>query len=181
MRTGSVFLVIIAAIIVATAAAIFLILRTQKPAAVRIQDAPMVAAEDFRQTMAEKKQLNYYLAGVMVVFSLCLQVAAWWAATKKLGEVKRSSLGLGERTGHLDAIEVYFDLPLYFGLLGTVLSFVLVTIFPEAGLMFAYISTALGIIVSVILHLAYLTPYRQQLISARDDEFGDPKLSDTSP
>ena len=64
----------------------------------------------------------------------------------------------------LEAIEIYYDLPLYFGLLGSVGSFIVITFFPSAGLMFAYASTAMGIIVSVILRLGYHTPLKQELL-----------------
>jgi hypothetical protein len=47
-------------------------------------------------------------------------------------------------------------------------SFIVITFFPNAGLMFAYASTAMGIIVSVILRLGYHTPFKQELLNACD-------------
>ena len=181
MRTGSLFLTSIGLIALLTVAAIVFILQTQKPGDAAPSDVPMVAATDFQKTIEAEKQLNYLLAGVMVGFSVLLQISAWAAAAGKLREVKRGAFTDEERSQHLDAIEVYFDLPLYFGLLGTVVSFILVTLYPEAGLMFAYISTALGIVVSVVLRLGYLTPYRQQLISIPSNDAEAPTWSGTRP
>ena len=121
------------------------------------------------EMVAEARELaslvGQRMAWVMVLFSVGLQVAAWVAALAKLRALKRTDLGTEKTLEVLDAIDIYFDLPLYFGLLGSVGSFIVITFFPDAGLMFAYASTAMGIIVSVILRLGYHTPYKQQLLT----------------
>ena len=128
---------------------------------------PMVASEAVSAAQRADKRLGEYLSYGVIALAVILQLTAWSAAAVKFHAVKRSGEDAFTQLKHLDAIEVYFDLPLYFGLFGTVISFVLITLFPDAGLMFAYVSTALGIIVSVILRLLYLTPYRQQLIAGK--------------
>lgn len=122
----------------------------------------MVTAKAMGEALATGKKVGTALARLAILLSLVMQVLAWIMAARKLKEVKE--MPVSSQPLHLDAIDVYFDLPLYFGLLGTVLSFVLITVYPDAGLMFAYTSTAFGIIVSTILRLGYLTPYRQELI-----------------
>lgn len=106
----------------------------------------------------------------VILLALLLQVFAFVAARRKLASVMESEIDVGGRMRLLDAIETYFDLPLYFGLLCTVMAFIVITLFPDAGLMFAYVSTGLGIIVSVFLRLRYLIPYRQSLIGLASDK-----------
>ncbi|MGE4488310.1 MAG: hypothetical protein AB7E95_02055 [Kiritimatiellales bacterium] len=108
------------------------------------------------------------MAWVMILFSAVLQLGAWIAAVLKMNTVKTAAVSAEKKLQLLEAIDVYFDLPLYFGLLGSVCSFIVITFFPDAGLMFAYASTAMGIIVSVILRLGYHTPFKQELLHACD-------------
>lgn len=130
------------------------------------EDVPMILTGDVAgQSAFQLTDATTTLSLLVIAFSVIMQLIAWIAAVQKLGAVKKSGMGIDERFMQLDAIEIYFDLPLYFGLFGTVLSFILITLYPEAGLMFAYVSTALGILVAVILRLFLLTPYRQELIS----------------
>ncbi len=107
------------------------------------------------------------LAWLVVAFSALMQGCAWVAAAGKLRWLRKLNVGAEEKLHQLEAIDVYFDLPLYFGLLGSVLSFILITVYPDAGLIFAYASTAMGIVVSVILRLGYHTPLLQYLIRER--------------
>lgn len=133
---------------------------------------PAVDASTLEQLRQNAETLGTYLSWGVIAVSVCMQLGAWVAAARKLKMIKRMDAAAGEKIRQLENSEVYFDLPLYFGLLGTVLSFILITVFPDAGLMFAYVSTAFGIIVSVTLRLVYLTPYRQILI--REDTSGTP-------
>lgn len=137
------------------------------PPAVSEKEIPMVSAETLNEVAIESGGMGQVLSWAIIAFAVILQLGAWASASYKLGLIKRADMSLDERFHQLEAIEIYFDLPLYFGLLGSVLSFVLITLHPDAGLMFAYVSTAMGIVVSVILRLAYVTPYKQQLISSR--------------
>lgn len=107
------------------------------------------------------------LAWLTIAFSALMQGSAWAAAASRLRWLRRLKVAADEKLQQLEAIDVYFDLPLYFGLLGSVLSFILITIYPDAGLMFAYASTAMGIMVSVILRIGYFTPLKQSLIRER--------------
>lgn len=105
----------------------------------------------------------------MVLISAVLQIFAWVAALAKTKSVKNAGYDPAKTLELLDAIDIYYDLPLYFGLLGSVGSFIVITFYPDAGLMFAYASTAMGIIVSVILRLGYHTPLRQELLISQTE------------
>lgn len=127
-----------------------------------------ISPEMVAQAQEMAARIGRRLAWVMVLASAVMQGGAWIAAGLKLRGVRRSGRSAAKQLQLLDAIDIYFDLPLYFGLLGSVGSFILVTFFPDAGLMFAYASTAMGIIVSVILRLGYHTPFKQELLQSAD-------------
>lgn len=130
-------------------------------------ETPLIAPETLEQMAESAQRLGRVISWIVIGLAAVMQIGAWVAASVKLGRIKKSAMDLEERFQQLEAIDVYFDLPLYFGLLGTVMAFIVITVFPDAGLMFAYVSTALGIVVSMILRLSYLTPYRQRLITRR--------------
>jgi len=134
------------------------------------EEIPMVSADVLSQITANSAEMGRILSWGVIAFAVFMQLFAWISATVKLSQIKRTNMSLEDRFRQLDAIEIYFDLPLYLGLLGTVIAFILITLYPDAGLMFAYVSTALGIIVSMILRLSYLTPYKQYLIARRAAE-----------
>jgi len=125
-----------------------------------------ISPEMVAQAQEMAARIGRRLAWVMVLFSAVLQAGAWIAATLKLKALRLTDNTPEKKLQLLESIDIYFDLPLYFGLLGSVGSFILVTFFPDAGLMFAYASTAMGIIVSVILRLGYHTPFKQELLQA---------------
>ena len=130
--------------------------------------AGAVSPEMVAQAQAVAARIGRRMAWVMVMVSAVLQVGAWMAAGLKLRALKATSFEARKKIELLETIDIYFDLPLYFGLLGSVGSFIVMTFFPDAGLMFAYASTAMGIIVSVILRLGYYTPFKQELLTVAD-------------
>lgn len=133
-------------------------------------EVPMMSADLIAEAAAEAARTGNMISWGVVLFAVILQGIAWISALYRFSRIKKSGLPADVQCELLETIEVYFDLPLYFGLLGTVLAFVLITLFPDAGLMFAYVSTALGILISVLLRLSYLTPYRQELIQSREQD-----------
>ena len=132
------------------------------------EESGAISPEMVAQAQEMAARIGRRLAWVMVLASAAMQAGAWIAAGIKLHTVRKTDFTASKKLQLLDAIDIYFDLPLYFGLLGSVASFILVTFFPDAGLMFAYASTAMGIIVSVILRLGYHTPFKQELLTAAD-------------
>lgn len=133
------------------------------------QGSGAISPEMMAQAQEMAARIGRRMAWVMVLSSAVLQMGAWMAASLKLKALKRTAYGARKKIELLDTIDIYFDLPLYFGLLGSVGSFIVITFFPDAGLMFAYASTAMGIIVSVILRLGYYTPFKQELLTVTDE------------
>lgn len=135
-----------------------------KPSEAPTGGAGAISSEMVEQARAVSERVGQRMAWVMVLLSAVLQIFAWIAALAKTRAIKESGRDAAHTLELLDAIDIYYDLPLYFGLLGSVGSFIVITFYPSAGLMFAYASTAMGIIVSVILRLGYHTPFKQDLL-----------------
>lgn len=134
------------------------------------QGAGAISPEMMAQAQELAARIGRRMAWVMILISAALQLGAWTAAGLKLRSLRLAPHSPTKKLQLLDTIDIYFDLPLYFGLLGSVGSFIVITFFPDAGLMFAYASTAMGIIVSVILRLGYHTPFKQELLMASESE-----------
>lgn len=64
----------------------------------------------------------------------------------------------------LENADIFFDVPLYVGLFGTVSAFLVMTFSPQSSRLIAYSSTLIGIIFSLILRVVLLFPYRQKLL-----------------
>lgn len=136
-----------------------------KPSEVPLAEgAGAISPEMVEQARVVAQRVGQRMAWAMVLISAVLQIFAWVAALAKTKAVKVAGFDATKTLELLDAIDIYYDLPLYFGLLGSVGSFIVITFYPDAGLMFAYASTAMGIIVSVILRLGYHTPLKQELL-----------------
>lgn len=70
----------------------------------------------------------------------------------------------------LENAEVFFDIPLYVGLFGTVSAFLVMTFSPQSSRLIAYSSTLIGIIFSLVLRLTLQYPLRKRLIAAKAEE-----------
>ncbi len=102
--------------------------------------------------------------GVML-FILLLQVFAFLTALLVFRGLARSTEAIQIRMRRLDNADLFLDLPLYFGLFGTVSSFVIMSFNPQISRLLAYSSTLIGIIFSVILRLTMQYPLRQRFIA----------------
>jgi hypothetical protein len=103
--------------------------------------------------------------GVIMACVVAMQALCWLLAHQRVRRIE-SDLNSSPlvRFKRLENMDIFFDLPLYFGLGGTILSFILITTFGIGMARFlAYSSTLVGIIVSVVLRLAYLYPLREKL------------------
>jgi hypothetical protein len=63
----------------------------------------------------------------------------------------------------LENLDIFFDLPLFCGLLLTILSFILITYNVTLGRTFAYVSTIIGVISAVTLRVTLLYPLKETL------------------
>ena len=84
--------------------------------------------------------------------------------------IRRGSAAVKIRLKELDNADIFFDVPLYIGLFGTISGFLLMVFSTHSSLVIAYSSTLFGIILSLVLRLALLYPLRKKLLSSGGDE-----------
>ena len=108
----------------------------------------------------------------ILIFILILQAFAFVTAAGVFSGLKRSKEAVSVRLKKLDNADLFLDLPLYFGLLGTVASFIVMSFNPNISRLIAYSSTLVGIIFSVILRITLQYPLKQALICAAENESG---------
>ena len=127
-----------------------------------------IASEnDFHEAEKNIEQMAL-LSFVILVFILVLQAFAFVTAVAVFSGLKRSTESVNVRLKKLENADIFLDLPLYFGLLGTVSSFIVMSFNPNISRLIAYSSTLVGIIFSVILRLALQYPLKQALICAAE-------------
>ena len=115
------------------------------------------AVEKMNKTAA---MLSFYI----LVSILILQAIAFVTAARVFASLRRSKEAAAVRLKKLENADLFLDLPLYFGLLGTVASFIVMSFNPNISRLIAYSSTLVGIIFSVILRLVFQYPLKQKLI-----------------
>jgi hypothetical protein len=81
--------------------------------------------------------------------------------------ISKSSDSIDVKLARLRNADIFLDLPLYVGLLGTVASFIVMNFNPQTSRLIAYSSTLIGIIISVILRTTMLFPIKQHLVSEK--------------
>ncbi len=129
----------------------------------------LASENDIREAAKNVEQINRtaaHLSFFILVFILVLQSVAFMTAAKVFSGLKRSTETIAVRMKKLENADLFLDLPLYFGLLGTVASFIVMSFNPNISRLIAYSSTLVGIIFSVILRLIFQYPLKQSLISA---------------
>jgi len=152
-------------------------------------DAPsqLSTGNDIHEAAEKVEKLNKNAAQLslfILIFILILQAFAFVTAAGVFSGLKRSRESIQVRLKKLENADLFLDLPLYFGLLGTVASFVVMSFNPNISRLIAYSSTLVGIIFSVILRLTLQYPLKQALISAsepNDKESKDSKSEDSEP
>ena len=110
--------------------------------------------------------ISMYIFAVITVLQF---IALITGAYVVLG-IRSSDDSAAMKLKQLENAEVFFDIPLYVGLFGTVSAFLVMTFSPQSSRLIAYSSTLIGIIFSLVLRLTLQYPLRRQLISSRDGE-----------
>ena len=131
----------------------------------------MASENDIREAAKNVEQINRtaaHLSFVILTVILILQAIAFMLAAKVFAGLKRSTEAVSVRLKKLENADIFLDLPLYFGLLGTVSSFIVMSFNPNISRLIAYSSTLVGIIFSVILRLVFQYPLKQTLITAAE-------------
>ena len=127
----------------------------------------LATENDVREAAKTVETMNK-TAGLLSLFILIsilvLQAFAFVTAASVFVGLRHSTETIPIRMRKLDNADLFLDLPLYFGLLGTVASFIVMSFNPNISRLIAYSSTLVGIIFSVILRLSLQYPLRQALI-----------------
>ena len=102
----------------------------------------------------------------MLIFSVItvMQFLACGVAFVVIGGIKKGADSVKLKLKKLENADIFFDVPLYVGLFGTVSAFLVMTFSPQSSRLIAYSSTLIGIIFSLILRVVLLFPYRQKLL-----------------
>jgi predicted permease len=118
-------------------------------------------AEDILQ---QRMEFTGKVSMWIFIFITLLQMAAMWVGYAVISTIKYSTDPVKLKLRNLDNAEVFFDVPLYFGLFGTVSAFLVMTFSPQSSRLIAYSSTLIGIIFSLLLRLTLQYPLRKELV-----------------
>ena len=99
---------------------------------------------------------------------LFLQLAAFITAYCVLRSIKLNNETPELKIKELENVDIFFDVPLYIGLFGTVSSFLVMSFSPLSGKLIAYSSTLVGIIFGVVLRVVLLYPLKAKLLLAAE-------------
>ena len=122
------------------------------------------AGADAAATLAERGRLTALVS--MYVFSVItvLQFASLMAAVAVLSGIRSGDDTSELKLKQLENAEIFFDIPLYVGLFGTVSAFLVMTFSPQSSRLIAYSSTLIGIIFSLVLRLTLQYPMKRRLL-----------------
>lgn len=128
------------------------------------------------ESLAQRIAFTGKVSMWIFVFITLLQIAALWVGYAVVSTIRHSSDPVKLKLRSLDNAEVFFDVPLYFGLFGTVSAFLVMTFSPQSSRLIAYSSTLIGIIFSLLLRLTLQYPLRRKLVRQDTlDEIGADK------
>ncbi len=125
-------------------------------------------------SIAARAELTARISMLIFTGITVLQFVAFGVGFAVVNGIKRSGDSNKLKLKRLDNAEIFFDVPLYVGLFGTVSAFLVMTFSPQSSRLIAYSSTLIGIIFSLILRLSMQYPLRLKLIAAGSKD-GDEK------
>lgn len=102
-----------------------------------------------------------------------LQLLVLFLGLTILRFISRSNDSIDVKLARLRNADIFLDLPLYVGLLGTVASFIVMSFNPQTSRLIAYSSTLFGIIISVLMRTIVLFPIKQHLVTEKAKLCGD--------
>ena len=126
-------------------------------------------AQNSPASIAAKTRIAAWIS--MLIFSVitALQLLAFGLGFAVISNIKNSADSISSKLKQLDNAGIFFDVPLYVGLFGTVSAFLVMTFSPQSSRLFAYSSTLIGIVFSIALKLTMEYPFRQKLLRLSDD------------
>ena len=98
-----------------------------------------------------------------------MQFTVYAKAISELKKIKELSGTAKLKLKQLTHADIFFDLPIYLGLLGTVSSFIIMLFDPAASRIVAYSSTIIGIIFSASLRIFYVYPLQKELTNETEN------------
>ena len=126
--------------------------------------AAAMTSEEAAAAVAASGQMAARLSFLILIFVMTLQIFAFLTALLVYGGLIRSKEPVAIRLRKVENADLFLDLPLYFGLFGTVSSFIVMAFNPQISRLIAYSSTLVGIIFSVVLRLILQYPLKQKLL-----------------
>lgn len=131
-------------------------------------DSPVLGSvgPESAETLARKADFTARVSMWIFIFITLLQLAALWVGYAVVSSISGSADPVKLKLRSLDNAEIFFDIPLYFGLFGTVSAFLVMTFSPQSSRLIAYSSTLIGIIFSLLLRLTLQYPLRRKLVRA---------------
>ena len=128
-------------------------------------DAFGEVAANSKESIASRNRLAATVS--MYIFSVitALQFVAFGVGAAVVSGIRKSGEAAKTQLSRLENAEIFFDVPLYVGLFGTISAFLVMAFSPQSSRLIAYSSTLIGIVFSLILRLSLQYPLRQALIS----------------
>ena len=133
-------------------------------------------AQNSPASIAARTQMAAWVS--MLIFSVitALQLLAFGLGAVVVRGIKNNEDSNSSKIKQLDNAGIFFDVPLYVGLFGTVSAFLVMTFSPQSSRLIAYSSTLIGIVFSLLLKLTMEYPFRQKLLRLTDEsKTGDGK------
>ena len=133
-------------------------------------DAVAEAGPDSEAAMAERIRLTALVSMYIFAVITVLQFVALGVGVYVVQGIRSGADSADMKLKQLENAEVFFDIPLYVGLFGTVSAFLVMTFSPQSSRLIAYSSTLIGIIFSLVLRLTLQYPFRKRLIAAKAED-----------
>jgi hypothetical protein len=148
--------------------------QTHKPLNMVIGNSKLDKMEDnsmIYDSMEVAEQSVDAISTMMIAFFFILQLGIFFWSKQQLDTIKNGSHDANLQLKLIDNEEQLFDMGLYIGLAGTILSLLFLSLGHEnQGLMSAYTSTLFGIMEVALFKLMYLRPYKMQLLLNTNSE-----------
>lgn len=121
------------------------------------------------ESLAARDEMFGRISMMIFAFITVAQFFAFGLAWSVLNGIRVSRDSFKLRLRKLENADIFFDVPLYVGLFGTVSAFLVMTFSPQNSRLIAYSSTLIGIIFSLVLRLVLLYPLRQKLLNGNEN------------
>ena len=123
------------------------------------------AGPDAEAALAARGRLTALVSMYIFAVITVLQFVALATCVWVVSGVRSAEGSTDLKLKQLENAEIFFDIPLYVGLFGTVSAFLVMTFSPQSSRLIAYSSTLIGIIFSLVLRLTLQYPLRKHLIA----------------